>query len=55
MQKLMLYLNDEEEKTMSKIKPMLWNESIMVADESELAELNVKPGTVAYTAGFGNM
>lgn len=55
MQKLMLYLNDEEEKTMSKIKPMLWNESIMVADESELAELNVEPGTVAYTAGFGNM
>ena len=39
----------------AKIKPKLWNESVMVSSESDLEELNVEPGTVAYTAGFGNM
>ena len=40
---------------MSSIKPQVWTPSIMVSSSEELETLNVEPGTVAYTAGFGNM
>ena len=40
---------------MSKIKPQVWTPSILVASAEDLESLKVEPGTVAYTAGFGNM
>lgn len=43
------YLTEE-----NKIRPVT-ADSILIGSESDLATLDAVPGTVAYTAGFGNM
>lgn len=44
------YINTDGQK----ITPVPY-ESIMVSSQSDLSSLICEPGTVAYTAGFGNM